>query len=240
MTQEESGVLLTNDQTPDDKSTKQYDLIFPRSLISLTKDINKAYPSKLRLAKHLLLSYYFQLFIVFIVSLICLIVACTHHAYDYQYYMSRTVLILQAAFALVIVSLHLCISVSRSPSFLMTQFSFNQRHLIQYCVILSHLLTVFSIIWFFIGHIWLIPEIAYAFAWEFRVSSGTQLVIPMFILEYVIGIWLLYCCIRNNVRHLTQHRMSKEISNEINLRDTVKCEQAIENKAQSNDQSLNV
>ena len=111
MAQEERGVLLANDQTSDDKSTKEYDLTFPYSLISFFKDVHKAYPSKLRLAKYLLLSYYFQLFIVFIVSLTCLIIVCVSDKYEYE--MAGTVLIVQAVFALIIVLLHLRINVFR-------------------------------------------------------------------------------------------------------------------------------
>ena len=121
----------------------------------------------------------------------------------------------------------------------MTQFAFNQRHLIRYCVVLNHLLTIFSIIWFFIGHIWLVQEISFAFYRKFDIPGGTKLLIAMFILEYVIGIWLLYCCIRNNARHFTQHK-PKEVANESKQPDVEKCEQAIEDKDQSNDQLLTV
>ncbi|CAF1542594.1 unnamed protein product, partial [Adineta ricciae] len=197
----------------DDETSEDNDLIFPYSIIHLIKDIRN-YSSKLQWIKCFITSYYLQLLITFISSVVCLAVSSAQREFEYRFYITRIVLIVHGIFGLVTVLLHLCTIVFRSPLFLMTPWSCNQRQFIRYFTISSHLFTIICIIWFFLGHIWFIQELIFVFTMTYYYRrEGTRFTIIIVIINYVIGIWLLYCCIRN--RKKISNKSTKN-DNEIN------------------------
>ncbi|UJR19209.1 hypothetical protein I4U23_022339 [Adineta vaga] len=173
------------------------------------------YPSKLQWIKCFLTLYYLQLLITFIISVVCLAVSSAQSAYDYELCILRIVFILHGIFGLITVLLHLCTIIFRSPLFLMTPWSYNQRRFIRYSTISSHLFTIICIIWFLIGHIWFIQEFIFVLTsryYYFR--AGTKFTIVMVIIHYIVGIWLLCCCCIQNRKKISNK--STKIDNEIN------------------------
>ena len=91
----------------DDETSEDSDLVFPYSIIYLIKHIRN-YPSKLQCIKCFLTSYYLQLFITSIISVVCLAISIGQRVYDYEICMTRIVFIVHGIFGLITVLLHLC------------------------------------------------------------------------------------------------------------------------------------
>jgi hypothetical protein len=93
----------------------------------------------------------------------------------------------------------------------LARFSSNKQHAIQFFIGFAHMVTVFSIIWFFIVHIWFIRRIWFIGGFEalyndwYYDDDKTMIIFTiMFIIQDIVGIWLLYGWIWNNSRVLCQ------------------------------------
>ncbi|CAF1287898.1 unnamed protein product [Rotaria sordida] len=98
--------------------------------------------------------------------------------------------IVQGTCGLFIVFVHTCAIVFNWTSSKMAELPPEQRYLLWLVTAFTHLVTVFCIIWFFIGHIWFIQEL----------KSEVQ---------YIVGIWMIYYRIRYSRRVL--HPFQKKI-----------------------------
>ncbi|UJR17084.1 hypothetical protein I4U23_003981 [Adineta vaga] len=93
-----------------------------------------------------------------------------------------------------------------------------KRQFVRYCTIVSHLFTIICIVWFFIGHIWLVQEFIHAFTTSYSLKEGTQFAIVMIIIQYIVGIWLLYCCTQHQKKISGESTINKQITdNDVNL-----------------------
>lgn len=80
----------------------------------------------------------------------------------------------------------------------MTNLSCDERLFKRYLITAAHLLTAFLIFWFFLGHIWFVDDIVHHSSYyDHEIHVFTMVMVPI---QYVVGIWLLYCCIWNNSR----------------------------------------
>lgn len=71
----------------------------------------------------------------------------------------------------------------------MAQLSVECRMFIRLFITLAHLATIFTVIWFFIGHIWFIPVF---FGGEPETSLRVFTMV-MVIIQHIVGIWMVSC-----------------------------------------------
>ncbi|UJR13185.1 hypothetical protein I4U23_000207 [Adineta vaga] len=117
----------------------------------------------------------------------------------YRYPMIFTFFTVQGAFGLFIVSAHVSSIAFRWTPSKMTRLPFERRYAIQIFLATANLVTILCIIWFFIGHIWIFLQIEHDIWHDSqRDRRATIFGIIMFIIQYIVGIWLLYCWIQNN------------------------------------------
>lgn len=95
----------------------------------------------------------------------------------------------------------------------MMQTSRRKRQTIWCLIGFTHLVTIFCVIWFFIGHVWFLPEIARQYyACSKTLHHFTQIIV---LIQYIAGVWFIFCSIWNSPRTLRwlektiQHRLSQ-------------------------------
>ncbi len=101
-------------------------------------------------------------------------------------------------------------SFSWTPSIL-ARFSSNKRHAIQFFISSAHMVTGLNIFYFFIGHISFIGRIWFIRGFEglynfyyYNDDKTMHIFTKMFIVQYIVGIWVLCCWICNNSQVLRQ------------------------------------
>lgn len=73
----------------------------------------------------------------------------------------------------------------------MAQISFKKRRAIWYLIGFTHLISIFCIVWFFVGHIWLVPEIVgHHYTCKRMLHRFTQIMVLM---QYTVGTWFIFC-----------------------------------------------
>ncbi len=124
------------------------------------------------------------------------------------------------------------------------RFSSIKRHAIEFFIVFVHMVTVFSIIWFLIVQIWFISRIWFIGGfqglyndWYYDDDKTMHICIIMFVVQDIVGIWLLFCWILNNSRVLrqcgqkTQHCPDKSPNNNdyLDRKQTTTCEKIVGN-----------
>jgi uncharacterized membrane protein len=111
-----------------------------------------------------------------------------------------------------------------------------------WCLItFAHLVTVFCIIWFFIGHIWFISQFVTCvggFGYRCNLKMHVFTII-MVVVQYIVGMWMIYCRIWNDsetlryLRKKIQHRLEQFPDNDkcLDKRDTIACQKNVHNDA---------
>lgn len=198
----ETETLLSEHAPSNDEWTRPNNLSFPWPLIDLFINFKEVFQTKSNLFKRLLHSFYLQLLISFIICILCIVFGVPRGPYYYGYRMSHIVFFVQGICGLLCILLHMCASVSSLMRFLATKLPCDERLIKRSLITSAHMLTVFLIFWFFLGHIWFIGEIISKdvyYAQTMRIF--TMVMVPI---QYVVGAWLLYCCIWNNSRVLVR------------------------------------
>ncbi|UJR38753.1 hypothetical protein I4U23_031418 [Adineta vaga] len=220
--QNEVDFLLSDDNTCNSniESTNLNNLNFPWALINVIKIFKKIWQQRSKeffqqqskFNKHLLFPYYLQLLVVFLISIV-FVPYGLESRYDgyYRYPLLFTFFLIQGLFGLFIVLIHTCsILFCWTPSKI-ANLSFEQRFIIQILMASANLITIFCIIWLFIGHVWVILTMK-----EYTTGNNNNHLrasilfsIIAFIVQYAVGIWCLYSWIQNNSQIL--HRTNEYI-----------------------------
>jgi hypothetical protein len=104
---EKEALILEVNNTSDDEFTTLNDLSFPWPLINAVKDLNEHFQWKSILDKHLLFSFRFQLLVVFIICILCIVFGSISIDDDFRRRnMSCIVFIVQGACGLFVVLVH--------------------------------------------------------------------------------------------------------------------------------------
>ena len=109
--QNNKQVLISLDGESNDPSIQENELDFPWPLIDLIKKSKKTVQTTLSSVVYLLLSFHFQLLVMFMLSIVCIIVGLIYLNKDDARRMLCRAFIIQGACSLFVVLVHTCATI---------------------------------------------------------------------------------------------------------------------------------